>query len=111
MYIQHSSLSLHVLGQHISGKGISNKCGNVALGITDGAKETAELYFFFFFKKNVWHCRKERWTWKKGSEQRNTASCPCKGYQSRSWKRAGNLGETLINGVREVNRGTYMGNC
>lgn len=48
--------------------------------------------------------------WKKGSERRGAASSPCEGYQSRSQKLAGNLGEASINGVRGVTQGLYKGN-
>lgn len=89
------------------GKAVSNKCGCVAMGITDCARESTALHWK---NKEVWNCIKKCWTWKKGSEQSSAASSPDKGYQSRSWKQAGNPGEAEISGVRGVTQGICMGN-
>lgn len=66
----------------------------MATGITHYAKETAEL-----------DLKKEVWSYSKGClEERLRAE------GAGAWKQTGDLGETLIHGVRGVTGGVLQGN-
>lgn len=69
------------------------------MGITHCAKETAELDI----KKEVWSYSKGCWPWKKGSEQRVLPALLAEAAG------AGDLGETLICGVRGVTGSVLKG--